>query len=271
MDRKLTFIPQVVKTYIKATHIYKGLVRAAKATWSLSSDVVRTIYVAVIEPIVLKASCAWAPATGKFGVRKMFNAVQRSVTLKACWPHRAVSLHYVLILSKLFLLDIKELEKPVYFGDLPHPTHLPEIGYESIEYLKFQTMDHLAMAMDTHLYRRKPHRRQSRCGPDGMAGRRGNLVLDTPTRSLLHGLPSGDGRAAKSDTEGRAVHPFWVREHTGIEGNEHDAAKIQNVLTRSWEYDMFLLEHVTLEAKINVRKCRLATSCEVALPGNYRG
>ncbi|GBP46349.1 hypothetical protein EVAR_39727_1 [Eumeta japonica] len=36
-------------------------------------------------------------------------------------------------------------------------------------------------------------RRQSRCGLDGMTGRRGDLVLDALTRPLLHGLPGGDG------------------------------------------------------------------------------
>ncbi|GBP96395.1 hypothetical protein EVAR_90492_1 [Eumeta japonica] len=49
---------------VKATNIYKGLARAAKATWGLSPEVVRTIYITVIEPTVLYASCAWAPATG---------------------------------------------------------------------------------------------------------------------------------------------------------------------------------------------------------------
>ncbi|GBP98475.1 hypothetical protein EVAR_59901_1 [Eumeta japonica] len=64
-----------------------GLARAAKATWGLSSEVVRTIYITVIEPTVLYASCAWAPATGKLGVRKMLDAVQRSVAFGRRSPH----------------------------------------------------------------------------------------------------------------------------------------------------------------------------------------
>ncbi|GBP39694.1 hypothetical protein EVAR_25518_1 [Eumeta japonica] len=35
-----------------------------------------------------------------------------------------------------------------------------------------------------------------------MAGWGGNLVLDAPTRSLLHGFPGGDGRAIESDMKG---------------------------------------------------------------------
>ncbi|GBP19504.1 hypothetical protein EVAR_102051_1 [Eumeta japonica] len=84
------------------------------------------------------------------------------------WAHRTVSLHSALILLRLLLLDIRvreaawlykvkrgkdlgdtfvhgELERPVYFGDLPHPAHVPEIVYESVEDLDFQTMDRLAV------------------------------------------------------------------------------------------------------------------------------
>ncbi|GBP97547.1 Putative 115 kDa protein in type-1 retrotransposable element R1DM [Eumeta japonica] len=43
IDRKLTIIPHVAKACKKATNIYKGLARAAKATWGLSPEVVRTI------------------------------------------------------------------------------------------------------------------------------------------------------------------------------------------------------------------------------------
>ncbi|GBP14791.1 hypothetical protein EVAR_75387_1 [Eumeta japonica] len=39
----------------------------------------------------------------------------------------------------------RELERPVYFGDLPHPAHVSEIGYESVEDLGSQIMDRLAV------------------------------------------------------------------------------------------------------------------------------
>ncbi|GBP24164.1 Putative 115 kDa protein in type-1 retrotransposable element R1DM [Eumeta japonica] len=94
----------------KAANIYKGLARAAKATWGLNTEVVRIIYITVIEPIVLYTLCAWAPATGKLGVRKMPDAVQCSVALKACQAHRTVSLHSALILSRLHPFDIRVRE-----------------------------------------------------------------------------------------------------------------------------------------------------------------
>ncbi|GBP84502.1 hypothetical protein EVAR_12641_1 [Eumeta japonica] len=33
----------------------------------------------------------------------------------------------------------RELETPVYFSDLPHPAHVPEIGYESVEDMETKT------------------------------------------------------------------------------------------------------------------------------------
>ncbi|GBP87386.1 hypothetical protein EVAR_34773_1 [Eumeta japonica] len=98
----------------------------------------------------------------------MLDAVQRSVALKAFRAHRIVSLYSALILSRLLPLDIRvreaawlyevkrgkdlrdtfvdrELERPMYFGDLPHPAHVPEIVYESIEDLDSQTVDRLAI------------------------------------------------------------------------------------------------------------------------------
>ncbi|GBP43535.1 Retrovirus-related Pol polyprotein from type-1 retrotransposable element R1 [Eumeta japonica] len=47
-----------------------------QATWGLSPEIVRTIYFAVIEPIVMCVSYAWAPAASKIGVRKMLDALR---------------------------------------------------------------------------------------------------------------------------------------------------------------------------------------------------
>ncbi|GBP88383.1 Putative 115 kDa protein in type-1 retrotransposable element R1DM [Eumeta japonica] len=150
IDKRLTFTLHVAKACKKAANIYKGIARAAKAIWGSSPEIVRTIYVAVIEPIVMYASCAWAPATKKLGVRKMLNALQRSIALKACRAYRTVSLHSALILARLLPLDIR-LERPVDFHELPHPAHTPEFGFESVEDLDPSTVDRLAI-VGPHIY-----------------------------------------------------------------------------------------------------------------------
>ncbi|GBP05694.1 hypothetical protein EVAR_5038_1 [Eumeta japonica] len=43
------------------------------------------------------------------------------------------------------------VEKAVYFGDLPHPVYVFEIGYESVIDLKYHTMDRLSV-VEPHTY-----------------------------------------------------------------------------------------------------------------------
>ncbi|GBP93126.1 hypothetical protein EVAR_68641_1 [Eumeta japonica] len=45
----------------------------------------------------------------------------------------------------------RELEKSVYFDDLSHPAHMPEIGYESVEDMDSSTLDRLAV-VGPHVY-----------------------------------------------------------------------------------------------------------------------
>ncbi|GBP65255.1 Putative 115 kDa protein in type-1 retrotransposable element R1DM [Eumeta japonica] len=158
-----------------------------------------------------------------------------------------VQLHSALILSRLFLLDIRMREVAWLYN------------VQRGKVLGDTFVDHNRLSgkgRATHLHCLKPDRRQSRCGPDGMAGRKGDQVLDAPARSLLHGLPGGDNYAAKIDTESekgkgrivesRAVRLFWVRAHAGIAGNERaDEFDRWAGLTKKTaaDYDRFPLSH----------------------------
>ncbi|GBP65874.1 hypothetical protein EVAR_85142_1 [Eumeta japonica] len=51
----------------------------------------------------------------------------------------------------------RELERLVYFGDLPHPAHVPEIGYESVEDIDSQTIRPSRGCRAADLHRRKPN------------------------------------------------------------------------------------------------------------------
>ncbi|GBP04941.1 hypothetical protein EVAR_3816_1 [Eumeta japonica] len=85
----------------------------------------------------------------------------------------------------------RQLERPVYFGDLHHPAHVPEIGYESVEDLDSQTMD---AVVGPQIYT-DGSQLEGKVGttPDGTTERRRDLVLDAPAQSFLHGFPGGDG------------------------------------------------------------------------------
>ncbi|GBP55983.1 Putative 115 kDa protein in type-1 retrotransposable element R1DM [Eumeta japonica] len=56
IDKSLTFKTHVAAICRRVTDIYKQLACAAKVTWGLNPEIIRTIYVAVVALIVLNAS-----------------------------------------------------------------------------------------------------------------------------------------------------------------------------------------------------------------------
>lgn len=164
IDRKLTFKSHVSAVCKKAANIYKGLACAARVTWGLNRDIIRTIYVAVIEPIVMYASCAWSQVTEYQHTLSQLNALQRGFAQKICKAYRTVSLTSSLILSGLLPLDLRiqeastlykakkglsqdflppgrKLERKVSHFDQPHPSLLTTTEYELLEILDSKTLD----------------------------------------------------------------------------------------------------------------------------------
>ncbi|XP_046977642.1 uncharacterized protein LOC124543462 [Vanessa cardui] len=164
IDSKLTFNAHVSATCKKAADIYKQLACAAKVTWGLNGEIVRTIYVAVIEPIVLYAASVWSPAVEKLMIQSKLNSLQRGFAQKICKAYRTVSLTSALILSGQLPLDLRVKEaatlfkiKKGYCVDLippgreierrvgplqnPHPSQLITTEYACLESLDPQTLD----------------------------------------------------------------------------------------------------------------------------------
>ncbi|CAH2210239.1 jg22693, partial [Pararge aegeria aegeria] len=143
VDNKLTFNKHVSEVCKKAIKIYKQISRAARVSWGLHPEIVRIIYTATIEPVIMYASSVWATATQKIGVQKQLNNVQRGFAQKLTRAYRTVSLNSSLILSGLLPLDIRireaaalyeakkgvpradlggrEVERVVAHGKTPHP------------------------------------------------------------------------------------------------------------------------------------------------------
>ncbi|KAJ2940785.1 hypothetical protein O0L34_g14902 [Tuta absoluta] len=149
IDDKLTFNNHAVNVCRKALNLYKQLSRAAKIHWGLEPEVIRTIYTAVVEPIIMYSASAWAQATNKISIQKQLNAVQRGFAQKIIKAYKTVSLNSALTIAGLLPLDMRireaanlyatkkgysqrvtgdwEIEKPVPFCDSPHPAELTEI------------------------------------------------------------------------------------------------------------------------------------------------
>ncbi|XP_063833265.1 uncharacterized protein LOC135082400 [Ostrinia nubilalis] len=154
IDHKLTFNTHVALQCKKALDIYKQLSRAAKVSWGLHQDIIRTIYVATVEPIIMYAAAAWAPASSKLGVQKLLSTVQRGFAQKLCKSYRTVSLHSALALAGILPLDLRiqeaaalyfarrgspppvlgdrETESVVGFAVAPHPAEHMSLEFVSL-------------------------------------------------------------------------------------------------------------------------------------------
>ncbi|XP_063623904.1 uncharacterized protein LOC134795903 [Cydia splendana] len=152
IDDKLTFNSHVSNVCRKAIAVHKQLSRAAKTEWGLHPEVVKIIYVATIEPIVLYAASVWAHAANKLGIQKQLAVVQRGVAQKICKAYRTVSLNSALILAGILPLDLRvreaallyeakrgeylpdsipddrEIERMAPAIEMPHPAEREELG-----------------------------------------------------------------------------------------------------------------------------------------------
>ncbi|CAH2207795.1 jg27143, partial [Pararge aegeria aegeria] len=169
VDHKLNFNNHITEVCKKASNIYKPLARAAKIHWGLNSEIIRTIYVAVIEPIIMYASSVWAPATQKIMTQKQLNTVQRGFAQKICKSYRTVSLNAALVLAGLIPLDLRiqeaaqlfeakrgkpqailcggKIERRVSFLKAPHPSGEAEVKFSSLEDMEPETVANHAMSV----------------------------------------------------------------------------------------------------------------------------
>ncbi|XP_048489535.1 uncharacterized protein LOC125491477 [Plutella xylostella] len=155
IDEKLTFNSHVANVCKKALNIYKQLSRAARVSWGLHPEVIRLIYTAAVEPVIMYAASAWAPAAKKLGVQKQLNAVQRGFAQKLTRAYRTVSLNAALALAGVLPLDLRiqeaaalyeakrgvlrpalgdvEVERVAVYADSPHPAKHMRLEFISLE------------------------------------------------------------------------------------------------------------------------------------------
>ncbi|KAL0809899.1 hypothetical protein ABMA28_011376 [Loxostege sticticalis] len=153
IDHKLTFNDHIATQTRKALDIYKQIARAAKVTWGLHPEIIRLIYNATIEPIIMYAAPAWAPAANKIGVRKLLDSVQRGFAQKLCKSYRTVSLHSALTLAGILPLDLRIQEAAALY-ETKRGSPLPELGDRETESrVGFAETPHPAMHMNIRFER----------------------------------------------------------------------------------------------------------------------
>lgn len=111
IDRTLSFRSHLERVTTKAINIYKMVTRMAKAQWGLNSDIIRTIYFTVVEPIVLYAAGAWGDVAGKEFVRRRLDRVTRAFSIRISKAHRTISLVSGALLARILPLDLRLREQ----------------------------------------------------------------------------------------------------------------------------------------------------------------
>lgn len=115
IDSILNFRRHLELVTNKAIAFYKVVSRAARAQWGLNSDILRLIYIAVVEPTVLYSASCWADVSDRVYAEKTLNSLIRSFAIKISKAHRTVSLVSSVLLSGLLPLTIRLKENALIY------------------------------------------------------------------------------------------------------------------------------------------------------------
>ncbi|XP_048488717.1 uncharacterized protein LOC125491245 [Plutella xylostella] len=243
IDDKLTFNSHVAEVCKKALNIYKQLSRAAKVSWGLHPEVIRLIYTATEEPIIMYAASAWAPATKKLGIQKHLNAVQRGFAQKLTKAYRTVSLNSALLLAGILPLDIRiqeaaalyearrgtdpeqshgegDVELVTAYAETPHPAEHMELEFinlvdqQQVEAHNCQA-ELLAICKATRVIL---DRQETSFGIFSDSRSALETIVNHNTRHPLATEARSNLSCCKS--QNKTVNLFWIKAHAGLEGNE---------------------------------------------------
>ncbi|XP_045541879.1 uncharacterized protein LOC123723344 [Papilio machaon] len=162
VDSKLTFNTHVAYVCRKAASLYRKLSTMARVEWGLCAEIIRAIYVAVVEPTIMYGASAWARAVDKISVQRTLATVQRDFAQKIAKTHRTVSLNPAVLLSGLLPLDLRiweaarlfeckrgrpieeldlrELEEREAFFKASHHASEPDINYQCLDNMHPETV-----------------------------------------------------------------------------------------------------------------------------------
>ncbi|CAK1577839.1 unnamed protein product [Parnassius mnemosyne] len=156
IDKNINFKPHLDDVCRKAINIYKMVSRAARAHWGLNSEIIRTIYLAVVEPTILYAASCWADTTErKYIEQRILNRITRMFSIRICKGHKTISLVSSVLLAQIIPLalraeenaEIYEIKRGKPIKSLPgrcletriSPYHLPHPADRRQRYFKLIT------------------------------------------------------------------------------------------------------------------------------------
>lgn len=132
IDSRLNFAQHLDAAYTRAVNLCRRVAGAASAGWGLNSGVLRIIYGAVVEPVMLYGASTWAEVANRVVIKKKLDRVTRMFSIMVAKAHRTTSLVAAAALSGIIPLDLRALEqKRLYETKRGRP--LPELPGRPLE------------------------------------------------------------------------------------------------------------------------------------------
>lgn len=151
LDKNLSFKIHLEHVVTKVAKLYKSITRATRPTWGMNSEIVRLIYLAVVEPTVLYAAGVWAHVLSKKYAVKRLTSMTRRFAIAITKAHRTTSTPASICLARILPLDLRVqeshdlyinkrgkpiddlpgfyVEKRISPFDLPHPAYRNPINF----------------------------------------------------------------------------------------------------------------------------------------------
>ncbi|XP_063897101.1 uncharacterized protein LOC126053517 [Helicoverpa armigera] len=123
IDDKLSFNKHIAIACKKAIAMYKQLARAARASWGLQPEIIRTIYTAAVEPTIL---CE-AYRTVSLNSALLLAGIPLDIRIR-----EAASLYEAKVGVPQPTLGDREIERMASALEAPHPAELVTLQYDSI-------------------------------------------------------------------------------------------------------------------------------------------
>ncbi|XP_045770435.1 uncharacterized protein LOC123870963 [Maniola jurtina] len=156
LDKNLNYVQHIKEVTAKSIKLYKKVSRTARAHWGLSPEILKTIYISVVEPTMLYAANVWAGKSQTAQVKVLLDRVTRTFGITICKAHRTLSLESSAILAGILPLDLRAVERSTLYRvrktgkeldllpgreaeitispyDLPHPAKRRSINYGLVE------------------------------------------------------------------------------------------------------------------------------------------
>lgn len=143
IDQHLKFTKHVATVLDKADRIWVNLSRITRISWGAHPDILRSLYLGAIEPIVTYACPVWSSALKFKHIQQKVNAWQRKYAQAIAKAYKSCSLNSALALANIPPLDLK-IQSLCYVEESKKGLRTPNLEGQYQGKVSFRALDHPA-------------------------------------------------------------------------------------------------------------------------------